>query len=170
MKRIGPAPPLRPIVALPSRIADVALPSSAIRPEQYVHGRLRLLNHCVSLTSPTVCARDVLGGLRVPLFQGSRVHVPDLDFQLVLVALPDGPAKNALLMRGVRGAVKYYLHYRRAQLVHDEVEFDVLSMDGIAARRLVYQNGCSAARLGETALAARRTGICAELPRAFPAP
>ena len=36
-------------------------------------------------------------------------------------------------MRDVRGAVKYYPHYSRAQLVHDEVEFDVLSMDGIAA-------------------------------------
>ena len=133
VKRIGPAPPLRPIVALPSRIADVALPSSAIRPEQYVCGRLRLLNHCVSLTSPTVCARVVLGGLHAPLFRGSRVHVPDLDFQLVLVALPDDPAKNVLLMRDVRGAVKYYHHYRRTQLVHDEFEFDVLSMDGIAA-------------------------------------
>ena len=36
-------------------------------------------------------------------------------------------------MRDVRGAVKYYSHYRFGQLVHDEVEFDVLSMDGIAA-------------------------------------
>ena len=77
VERIGPAPPLRPIVALPSRIANVALPPSAIRPEQYVHGRLRLLNHCVSLTSPTVCARVVLGGPHVPLFEGSRVHAPD---------------------------------------------------------------------------------------------
>ena len=133
VERIGPAPPLRPIVALPSRIANIALPSSAIRPEQYVHGRLRLLNHCVSLTSPTVCAKVVLGGLHVPLFKGSRVHVPDLDFQLVLVALPDDPTKNVLLMHDVRGAVKYYPHYLQAQLVHDEVEFDVLSMDGVAA-------------------------------------
>ena len=36
-------------------------------------------------------------------------------------------------MRDVRGAVKYYPHYRREQLVHDEVEFGILSMDGIAA-------------------------------------
>ena len=81
-----------------------------------------------------MCAKVVLGGPHVPLFEGSRVHVPDLDFQLVLVALPDDPAKNVLLMRDVRGPVKYYPHYRRAQLVHDEVEFGMLSMDGIAPR------------------------------------
>ena len=133
VERIGPAPPLRPIVALPSRIADIALPSSAICPKQYVHGRLRLLNHCVSLTSPAVCARVALGGQNVPLFVGPRVHIPNLDSQLVLVALPDDRATIALLMRDVRGAVKYYPHYRREQLMQDEVEFDVLSIEGIAA-------------------------------------
>ena len=103
VERIGPAPPLRPIVALLSRIADIVLPASVIRPEQYVHGRLRLVNHCASLTSPMVCAKVALGDQHNPLFVGSRVHTTDLDFQLVIVALPDDPAANVLLMRDVRG-------------------------------------------------------------------
>ena len=109
------------------------MPTAEIRPEQYVDGQLRLVNHCVSLTSPTVCARITLGGKHAPLFRGSRVHVADLDFQLVLVNLPDDINASVVLMRDVRGAVKYFPGYRRDQLVHDEVEFDVLSMDGIAA-------------------------------------
>ena len=175
VERIGPAPPLRPIVALPSRIADITLPSSsAICPEKYVHGRLRLLNHCVSLTSPAVCARVALGGQCVPLFVGSRVHTPDLDFQLVLVALPDDdPATNALLMRDVRGALKYCPHYRREQLVHDEVELGVLSMEGIAAsctKMGVPPPLGSAKQLWLRDGRAYACSVCAGLPRALPAP
>ena len=65
--RIGEAPPLRPILALRSRIRDIALPDDDIRPEQYVDGVLTLVDHCASRDRPTVAATLTFGGPNNPI-------------------------------------------------------------------------------------------------------
>ena len=65
--RIGPAPPLRPILAVSSRIRDIALPDADVREAQYVPGVLCLVDHCVSKTEPTVAATLTFGGIGVPI-------------------------------------------------------------------------------------------------------
>ena len=88
--RIGPAPPLRPILAVSSRIRDIALPDADIREAQYVPGVLRLVDHCVNKTEPAVEATLTFGGVGAPIGLGSpRVRHPAYDFELVVVSYPD---------------------------------------------------------------------------------
>ena len=74
--RIGPAPPLRPILAVSSRIRGIALPDADIWGAQYVPGVLRLVDHCVRKTEPTVAVTLTFGGIGVPIGLGSRVRHP----------------------------------------------------------------------------------------------
>ena len=132
--RIGEAPPLRPILALRSRIRDIALPDDDIRPEQYVDGVLTLVDHCVSRDHPTVAATLVFGGPGVPIREGSRVRHPSYDFELVVVSYPDDPSLPLLLMRDKRGSVAYFPnHTRDESFTNVATTFDVFSMEGIAA-------------------------------------
>ena len=132
--RIGPAPPLRPILAVSSRIRDIALPDADIREAQYVPGVLRLVDHCVSKTEPAVAATLAFGGAGAPIGLGSRVRHPAYDFELVVVSYPDDTRLPISLMRDVRGRVEYFHgHSRTEEFVNVETTFDVLSMDGIAA-------------------------------------
>ena len=132
--RIGHAPELRPIRALPSRIADIALADNEIHESQYVPGKLQLVDHCVSSTAPTVAATLTFGGPDVPIRNGSRVRHPSYNFELVIVDFPDDPALPITLMRDVRGGVEYFHgHLRTECFTHVATTFEVLSMDGIAA-------------------------------------
>ena len=132
--RIGEAPPLRPILALHSRIRDIALHDDDVRPEQYVDGVLTLVDHCVSRDHPTVAATLTFGGPNVPIREGSRVRHPSYDFELVVVSYPDDPSLPLLLMRDKRGSVAYFPnHTREEPFTNVATTFDVLSMDGIAA-------------------------------------
>jgi len=132
--RIGEAPPLRPILALRSRIRDIALPDNDIRPEQYVDGVLTLVDHCVSHDHPTVAATLVFGGSGVPIREGSRVRHPSYDFELVVVSYPDDPSLPLLLMRDKRGSVAYFPNHTRGEpFTNVATTFDVFSMEGIAA-------------------------------------
>ena len=132
--RIGEAPPLRPILALRSRIRDIALPDDDIRPEQYVDGVLTLVDHCVSRDRPTVAATLAFGGPDVPIREGSRARHPSYNFELVVVSYPDDPSLPLLLMRDKRGHVAYFPnHTRDEQLTNVATTFGVFSMEGIAA-------------------------------------
>ena len=111
--RIGPAPPLRPILAVSSRIRDIALPDAGIREAQYVPGVLRLVDHCVSKTEPTVAATLTFGGDAAPIDLGSRVRHPAYDFELVVVSHPDDSRLPISLMRDVRGRVEYFHGHSR---------------------------------------------------------
>ena len=132
--RIGLAPPLRPMLTISSCIRDIALPDADIHAAQYVPGVLRLVDHCVSKTEPTVSATLTFGGDGVPIGLGSRVRHPAYDFILVVVAFPDDERLPISLMRDVRGRVAYFHgHMRTEAFVNIATTFDVFSMDGIAA-------------------------------------
>ena len=132
--RIGLAPPLRPMLTISSCIRDIALPDADIHAAQYVPGVLRLVDHCVSKTEPTVAATLTFGGDGVPIGLGSRVRHPAYDFILVVVAFPDDERLPISLMRDVRGRVAYFHgHMRTEAFVNVATTFDVFSMDGIAA-------------------------------------
>ena len=128
------APPLRPILAVASRIRDIALPDADIRKAQYVPGVLRLVDPCVSKTEPTVAATLTFGGAGAPIGLGSRVRHPAYDFERVVVSYSNDTRLPISLMRDVRGHVEYFHgHSRTEEFINVEVTFGVLSMDGIAA-------------------------------------
>ena len=110
--RIGKPPRLRPMVAPRTRIADVALPDTDVRPEQWVEGAITLVPHVLSSTHPTVAARIECGGPSSPVDVGSRVLIDGDDTEVETSGLCDAGALvgHENLVPGAAVAVPFRLN------------------------------------------------------------